>query len=87
MKHTRPRQDGEPTGRPGPRKERRVGAGVSLEQFAAAKSTSYDKRKVVAKEKERLMRKTMKLKKLKHKLEAEGKLPATLQARDNGAPR
>ncbi len=56
------------------RKRRRVGAALSLEKFAKAKATKYDKRAVL--EKRHLLRakKLKKYARLRKKLEDEGRL-------------
>lgn len=57
------------------RKQRRlVGPGLSLDKFASAKVSKYDKRKVLEKQRALQAHKVNKFKKLKKRLEAEGKL-------------
>lgn len=59
-------------------KKRLVGAGLSLDKWATAKISKYDKRKVVEKQQQLKAKQVNKYKKLKKRLEAEGRLQAPL---------
>ena len=48
--------------------------GLSLERFAEAKRSTYNKRQAQEKIQEEKLKRKCKLKKLKHRLESEGKL-------------
>lgn len=62
-----------------------VGAGLSLERFAQAKVSSYDKRAVLEREAQEKLRQRSKFKKLKRRLETEQRLGSALfEVKDNG---
>ena len=54
--------------------KKQVGGGLSLERFAEAKKSTYNKRQALEKIQEEKLKRKCKLKKLKHRLESEGKL-------------
>jgi hypothetical protein len=55
----------------------KIGAGLSLDKFATAKVSKYDKRKVLQKQMALKAKQVNKYKRLKRRLEAEGKYIAT----------
>lgn len=59
-------------------KKHRLGASLSLDKWASAKVSKYDKRKVIEKQKQLKAKQVNKYKKLKKRLEAEGKLAGSL---------
>jgi len=63
---------------PGGKKQHRLGAALSLDKWASAKVSKYDKRKVIEKQKQLKAKQVNKYKKLKKRLEAEGKLAGSL---------
>ena len=66
--------------------KKQVGGGLSLEKFAGAKVSKYNKQQVQEKLQEEKLRRRSKYKKLKHKLEGEGKLTiGGFEVVDNGA--
>ena len=66
--------------------KKQVGGGLSLEKFAGAKVSKYNKQQVHEKLQEEKLRRRSKYKKLKHKLEGEGKLTiGGFEVVDNGA--
>ncbi len=59
--------------------------GLSLEKFVEAKASKYNKKKVIEKQREDKLRRRSKLKRLKLKLESEGKIAhAAGDVIDNG---
>lgn len=66
--------DGGPTPQRSHKAQRRVGAGLSLDKFAAAGVSKYDKRQVIERQRKEKIIKHSKYSKLKHKLEAQGVL-------------
>lgn len=59
-------------------KQHKLGAALSLDRWASAKVSKYDKRKVIEKQKQLKAKQVNKYKKLKRKLEAEGRLAAAV---------
>lgn len=66
-----------------PHKKRNVGAGLSLEKFAHAKISNYNKKEVLQKRHLQKLNQLHKLKKIKHRLETKGQLKGTLDVKDN----
>lgn len=60
------------------KKQHKLGAALSLDKWASAKVSKYDKRKVIEKQKKLKAKQVNKLKRLKKRLEAEGRLAAPL---------
>jgi hypothetical protein len=72
----------------GKQHQRKLGAALSLDKWASAKVSKYDKRKVIEKQKQLKAKQANKLKRLKKRLEAEGRLAApTPQVRALGPSR
>jgi hypothetical protein len=60
------------------KKHHKLGAALSLDKWATAKISKYDKRKVVEKQKQLKAKQVNKLKRLKKRLEAQGRLATAL---------
>jgi hypothetical protein len=55
---------------------RKVGAALSIDKWAASRISKYDKRRVIEQQKQRKAKQVNKLKRLKRRLDAEGRLQA-----------
>jgi hypothetical protein len=64
--------------------KKQIGHGLSLEKFADAKISKYDKKKVLAKRGEEKLRRHAQYKKLKSKLKSAGRLLSPTFLTDNG---
>lgn len=67
----------------GPKRGPKVGVGLSLEKFATAKASGFDKREVIKKQRELQLRKKAKYNKLKKKLEGSGVLLRGVEVKDS----
>lgn len=64
--------------------KKQVGKGLSLERFAEAKVSKYNKKRVFEKEQEEKLRRRSKYKKLKSRLETDGRVTGGFDVVDNG---